>query len=96
MFVRPIEPQTEISKSAGVETKGLDGQEIRGATQLQEVLLRIHGSTKIANEILGKISQLLRTNDGSNSNDDTHPSSTQILVKLARQNIFQRPVWTCL
>ena len=86
MFVRPIEPQTEISKSAGVETKGLDGQEIRGATQLQEVLLRIHGSTKIANEILGKISQLLRTNDGSNSNDDTHPSSTQILVKLARQN----------
>src|SRR5215208_7019414 len=67
--------------------KGLDGQKIKGATQLQEVLLRIHGSTEIANEILGKVSRALIAVDSPNIGDnDTHPSATQILVRLARQN----------
>jgi DNA polymerase, archaea type len=68
-------------------SKGLDGHEIKGATQLQEVLLRIHNNnTKIVGEILRKISQELRTDGSPISNDDTYLSSTQILVRLARQN----------
>lgn len=70
-------------------SKGLDGQEIKGATQLQEVLFRIHGS-HVAGKILGKISQVLQIdasiNGNNNDEGDAHLSSTQILIRLARQN----------
>ena len=86
-FTHDEEKNSRLEILSDTYSKGLDGHEIKGATQLQEVLLRIHNNnTKIVGEILGKISQELRTDDSPTSNDDTYLSSTQILVRLARQN----------
>ena len=86
-FTHDEEKNSRLEILSDTYSKGLDGHEIKGATQLQEVLLRIHNNnSKIVGEILGKISQELRTDGSPTSNDDTYLSSTQILVKLARQN----------
>jgi DNA polymerase elongation subunit (family B) len=86
-YTHDEEKDSRLVTLSDTYSKGLNGQEIKGATQLQEVLFRIHGETEIADEILGKISRALLADDSFNtSDDDIHPSSTQILVRLAREN----------
>ena len=89
-FTYDEEKDSRLITLSETYSKGLDGQEIKGATQLQKVLLRIHSSPHISDKILGKVTRVLQVDDihNSNNNDDrdTRPSSTQILVRLARQN----------
>jgi hypothetical protein len=85
-FTHDEEKESRLDILSDTYSKGLDGHEIKGATQLLEVLLRIHGRTEIADEMLGKIIRALLTDNLSNTDEDTRPSSTQILIKLARQN----------
>jgi DNA polymerase, archaea type len=74
--------------------KGLDGQEIKGISQLQETLARVHSSSnnneedyseqilKNINEILNEEHEQKRDNNGSSNNS----TPTQTLIQLAKQN----------
>ncbi len=63
--------------------KGLNGNEIKGVTQLLETLTTIHGGNKgSATKILKNICQVLdEEEDGSSKN-----GATQLLIQLAKDN----------
>jgi hypothetical protein len=77
--------------------KGLDGSEIKGATQLLDAFAEIHNEDQdYANQILTNICQILDVKEedwehGNNNGNDNNgnPSTAQLLIRLAQENTSQ-------
>ncbi|HKG90174.1 MAG TPA: hypothetical protein VKA95_17805, partial [Nitrososphaeraceae archaeon] len=93
-FTHDEEKASRLQVLDNTYLKGLDGQEIKGISQLQKVLARIHGGNgdseedysgqilESINEVLNRGHEQKRNNNSSNN----HSTSTQTLIQLAKQN----------